>query len=56
MKSGSRNGFGKQKWPDFSLYQGEWVNDKADGYGRLIHADGDSYFGQWKNDQAHGKG
>lgn len=42
-----RHGWGKQIWPDQSVYEGEWVNDKACGRGKLIHADGDIYEGEW---------
>ena len=40
-----RNGRGKQVWDDHSLYEGYWIDDKANGRGRLIHADGDVYEG-----------
>ena len=51
-----RNGKGVQKWPDGSMYEGYWENDKANGKGRLIHANGDVYEGDWKDDKAHGHG
>jgi hypothetical protein len=41
--NGVRSGKGKQVWPDFSLYEGYWENDKTNGRGRLIHSDGDVY-------------
>lgn len=40
-----RNGRGKQVWEDFSLYEGYWIDDKANGRGRLIHGDGEVYEG-----------
>ena len=51
-----RDGRGFQIWPDGSLYEGFWMNNKANGRGRLIHADGDVYEGEWKDDKAHGYG
>lgn len=51
-----RDGRGFQIWPDGSLYEGFWRNNKANGRGRLIHADGDVYEGEWKDDKAHGVG
>jgi hypothetical protein len=54
--SNTRDGRGKQIWPDGSLYEGFWRNDKANGKGRLIHSDGDVYEGDWVNDKAEGFG
>jgi hypothetical protein len=51
-----RDGRGFQIWPDGSLYEGFWSENKANGRGRLIHADGDVYEGEWKDDKAHGLG
>ena len=51
-----RQGQGKQIWPDGSMYEGYWLDNKANGKGRLIHADGDVYDGYWKDDKAHGQG
>lgn len=51
-----RQGKGMQIWPDGSLYEGWWQENKANGKGRLIHADGDIYDGYWKDDKAHGYG
>ena len=52
-----RQGFGKQVWKDGSMYEGYWVDNKANGpKGRLIYADGDVYSGTWKDDKAHGSG
>jgi len=53
-KTGMRDGIGVQIWPDGSVYEGYWKNDKAHGVGRLIHADKDIYEGDWINDKAHG--
>jgi hypothetical protein len=51
-----RDGKGFMIWPDGSLYEGYWEENKANGYGRMIHADGDVYEGDWLNDKAHGEG
>lgn len=51
-----KEGYGKQIWPDGSMYEGQWRSDKANGKGRLIHADGDVYEGDWTNDKAEGYG
>ena len=53
---GKKCGFGFQVWPDGSIYEGYWKNDKANGRGRLIHADSDVYEGLWVDDKAHGYG
>ena len=49
-------GKGRQSWSDGSLYEGQWVNGKANGLGRMIHSDGDVYEGQWRDDKANGDG
>ena len=48
-----REGRGQQIWPDGSMYEGWWKDNKANGKGRLIHADGDVYDGEWEGDKAH---
>ena len=45
-----REGKGRQIWPDGSMYEGWWRDNKANGKGRLIHADGDVYEGEWLDD------
>jgi hypothetical protein len=55
-EKGFRHGQGTQYWPDGSIYEGEWENDKANGRGRLIHANGDVYEGRWENGRANGFG
>jgi hypothetical protein len=32
------------------VYEGEWVDDKANGYGVYVHVNGAKYEGNWKND------
>lgn len=51
-----KHGKGSQVWKDGSLYEGFWVNGKANGRGRLIHSNGDVYEGEWTDDKAEGKG
>ena len=45
---------GKNVYKNGDIYEGEWVNDKAEGKGKLIMVSGDMYEGQWKNDKANG--
>jgi hypothetical protein len=40
-----RCGYGIQKWVDGAVYEGEWVNNKAEGNGTFWHAEGDIYTG-----------
>ena len=54
LGSNIRQGRGMQVWPDGSMYEGYWRENKANGNGRLIHADGDVYNGMWQDDKAHG--
>lgn len=56
INSNQREGFGVQIWPDGSIYEGQWKDNKANGNGRLIHADGDIYDGHWVADKAEGYG
>lgn len=35
---------------DGDVYEGNWVNSKADGVGSYLHFDGSRYEGEWKND------
>jgi hypothetical protein len=51
-----RYGYGIQKWVDGAVYEGEWVNNKAEGKGTFWHAEGDVYIGEFKADQANGHG
>ena len=46
----TRAGKGKMIWPDGSMYEGWWKENKANGEGRLIHADGSVYDGSWLDD------
>lgn len=53
---GRKNGKGCQKWPDGSMYVGEWKNNKAHGTGEFWHANGDHFQGEFEDDKAHGEG
>jgi len=37
------DGFGVLKWPEGSVYQGQFANDKMCGRGRMTQANGDVY-------------
>lgn len=39
------NGLGRLIHPDGDVYEGEWVDDKAQGKGIYLHEDGASYTG-----------
>ena len=41
---------------DGDVYDGAWVNDKANGFGVYIHVNGARYEGMWKDDLQHGRG
>lgn len=48
-KNKERSGYGKQIWPEGTLFEGQWYANRANGHGRLIHADGDAYVPQTSN-------
>lgn len=50
LDSNIREGRGTQVWPDGSMYEGYWKDNRTTGRGRLIHSDGDVYDGEWLND------
>lgn len=41
---------------DRDIYEGQWLNDKANGYGTYTHYNGTVYEGYWKNDKQDGSG
>lgn len=51
-----RNGYGRMKWVDGDVYEGQWKYDKLNGYGRYKWSDGDVYEGNFLNGKKHGKG
>ena len=47
MLNGVREGYGKQKWPDGSEYDGYWKAGHFSGLGKLKRTHGDLYEGNW---------
>ena len=45
------HGKGKFYHVDGDIFEGHWVEDKANGYGVYTHANGAKYEGNWMNDQ-----
>jgi hypothetical protein len=43
-------------YPDGSIYEGEWQNNKRHGRGLWFRPDGMKYDGEWKNDKPNGQG
>ena len=35
---------------DGDVFEGEWLDDKANGYGVYVHQNGARYEGEWKDD------
>ena len=51
------HGKGKKIWVDGSVYEGQFVNGKAEGTGRFIDSkNGFIYMGNWQNDKTNGQG
>ena len=46
---------GKMEHADGDIYEGEWLNDRANGKGKYTHK-GITYEGNWKNDKQEGYG
>ena len=44
------NGKGMLIHNDGDVYEGDWVNNKAQGTGEYRHYDGARYVGEWVND------
>ena len=51
-----QNGFGKFKFQNGAVYEGEMAYGKLNGTGKLHYANGDLYEGQWQMNQREGKG
>lgn len=43
--------FGKLKYKNGNVYEGQLLNGKRSGNGTMTFANGDVYIGMWKNDQ-----
>ena len=50
-------GYGKYKYDDDKIYEGDWKDYKKDGHGTLYFSDGKiEYEGNWKDDKKDGHG
>lgn len=54
--NGEREGQGTCKYPDNSVYTGEWKNNKREGKGTYQDKDGARYEGEWLEDKKDGEG
>lgn len=55
-KQGRAHGNGMQRWPNHTVYEGDWVRDIMTGCGKLSLPDGSGYNGRWLANHQHGKG
>jgi hypothetical protein len=46
----------EHKFPDGTIYEGEWLGSKKHGQGKLTFTDGGTYDGEWKDNKPHGYG
>jgi len=49
-------GHGIYKWPDGSVYNGTWLNDKMSGFGVMTSKTHEKYVGEWKGNKRDGNG
>ena len=56
FRFGTKDGFGKMKYPNGSVYNGAWTNDQRNGAGSYTYPNGDTYTGRWSNDIKAGRG
>lgn len=56
IEGNCENGEGKFMYSDQSIYEGTFVNKKANGFGVCTYSNGNYYKGEWKNHTFHGKG
>ena len=54
-ENGQRSGVGTCKWPDGSVYEGDWLNGLRHGSGKYT-CDDYIYIGEWQQDMRHGRG
>jgi hypothetical protein len=45
-----------RRFPDRSVYSGEWADGRQEGKGECVWRDGRYYKGEWKEGQVHGRG
>jgi len=50
------HGYGVLTKPDNSIYEGSFVDGRAQGEGSFVASTGNKYEGQWEQDRAHGYG
>jgi len=53
---GQKHGFGIYRWPDGSVFKGNFKNDLRHGNGRFLWSNGESYEGEYQEDHRAGKG
>ena len=51
---GEGGGFGRFRYHNGDLFEGQYKDGKKEGKGKLSWADGDVYEGAWHNDKMHG--
>jgi radial spoke head protein 1 len=56
FRFGKKEGFGKMKYPNGSVYNGAWTKDQRHGAGSYTYPNGDVYTGRWSNDIKSGRG
>lgn len=56
IEGNCEDGEGKFIYKDKSIYEGTFVNKKANGFGICTYSNGNYYKGEWENHTFHGKG
>ena len=56
IEGNCESGEGKFLYSDNSIYQGSFLNNKANGFGLCTYSNGNYYKGEWKNHTFEGKG
>jgi len=55
-EKGLKTGTGELKYPDGSIYKGEFLNNKRHGEGTYYYSNGDIFCGHWENNKKIGQG